>query len=212
MTPDCKLDVTGAPVIRSSALFGVIYSDPPWRLDNNVKSRAFENHYPTMSTEEICALQIPAAKDCVLYLWATAPKLPDAIQVMTAWGFCYKTHLIWDKEAIGCGWWVRGQHELLLIGTRGHVRTPPPELRISSVVRSRRGQHSSKPDKIRDWIARCNPSARRLEMFARPYTEMWPKHEGWETWGNELPNDVAMTPNIIVSHSFVVYHFSWLPF
>jgi N6-adenosine-specific RNA methylase IME4 len=75
------------------------------------------------------------------------------------------------------------------------VRTPPPPLRIPSVFRAKRGKHSSKPDQIRDWIAKWNPTEPKLEMFARPYTEMWPKHEGWETWGNELPNDVAMTPN-----------------
>ena len=58
-----------------------------------------------------------------------------------------------------------------------------------------RGSHSSKPNQVRDWIAKWYPNERKLEMFARPYTEMWPKHDGWETWGNELPNDVAMTPN-----------------
>ena len=195
MMPDCKLDVTGAPVIASSALFGVIYCDPPWRRDNNAQSRAVENHYPTMTTEEICALKIPAAKNCLLLMWAIVPMLPESLDVIKAWGFQYKSHLVWDKENIGCGWWVRNQHELLLIATRGNVKTPPPELRIASVVRSKRSAHSSKPDKIRDWIAKWHPTERKLEMFARPYTEMWPKHDGWETWGNELPNDVAMTPN-----------------
>lgn len=109
-----------------TAAYGVIYADPPWRYDDATPNRAVENHYPTMSNEEICALPVPAADDCVLYLWATAPKLREALEVMEAWGFNYRTHAIWDKVKIGMGYWFRGQHELLLIGTRGDVRTPPP--------------------------------------------------------------------------------------
>ncbi len=196
-TVNCKLDVTGAVSIASSALFGVIYCDPPWRRENSVASRATENHYPTMSVEEICAIEVPAAKNCVLWMWATSPNLADAIAVIAAWGFTYKTHAVWDKEIIGCGWWFRNQHELLMVATRGKMSPPAQPDRISSVIRARRSTHSSKPDRVRDLIAKWYPGERKLEMFARPYTEMWPKHEGWETWGNELPNDVAMTPNIV---------------
>lgn len=148
-----------------------------------------------MDTNDLCALKVPAAKNSVLYLWATAPKLLEAVQVIAAWGYCYKTHAIWDKEKVGMGYWFRGQHELLMVATRGKMSPPEQALRISSVIRSRRGSHSSKPDQVREWIAKWFPNERKLEMFARPYTEMWPKHDGWETWGNELPNDVAMTPN-----------------
>lgn len=184
-----------APV-SSMRLFGVIYCDPPWRYDfAETDNRAIENKYPTMSIDELCALKVPGAKDSVLYLWATAPKLLEAVQVIAAWGYTYKTHAIWDKEKVGMGYWFRGQHELLMVGTRGKMSPPEQALRIGSVIRSRRGSHSSKPDQVREWIAKWFPAERKLEMFARPYTEMWPKHEGWETWGNELPNDVAMTPN-----------------
>lgn len=184
------------PPLVSSALFGVIYCDPPWRYDFAAcEETSIEKHYPTMATEEICALKVPAEKNCVLYMWATAPKLLDAIAVMNAWGFQYKTHAIWDKQRSGMGYWFRGQHELLMVATRGKVSPPAPELRTSSLLSYPRGKHSSKPDKVRELIAAWFPVSRKLEMFARPWTEMWPKLEGWETWGNELPNDVAMTPN-----------------
>jgi len=98
----------------------------------------------------------------VLYLWATAPKLLEAIEVMKAWNFSYKTHAIWDKEKIGMGYWFRGQHELLLVGTKGHFSPPAASLRIPSVIREARnsqqetrcgqGAHSqvlSKPQETR---------------------------------------------------------------
>lgn len=182
--------------LKCNGLFGVIYCDPPWRHDFfKSKSRSTENHYPTMTTPEICALQVPSSENCVLFMWATAPKLTDAMQVIEAWGFAYRTHAIWDKLKIGLGYWFRGQHELLMVSTRGHKPPPPEGQRISSVIRSPRSSHSSKPDQVRDWIAKWYPNERKLEMFARPYTEMWPKHVGWETWGNELTNDVEITLN-----------------
>lgn len=135
---------------------------------------------------------LPKCQDCVLFMWATAPKLVDAMDVIKAWDFNYRTHAIWDKVHIGLGYWFRGQHELLMVATRGQKSPPPENQRISSVIRSPRSAHSSKPDQVRDWIAKWYPNDRRMEMFARPYTAFWPKHDGWETWGNELPNDVAI--------------------
>ena len=97
--------------------YSVIYADPPWRYSfSKSHTRDIENQYPTLTVEEIAALSIPAAKEAVLYLWATAPKLREALHVMDAWGFEYKTHSIWDKEILGMGYWFRGQHELLLVG------------------------------------------------------------------------------------------------
>ena len=85
------------------------------------------------------------------------------------------------------------RREIEVLGTGNPA--PDAKRRIGSVMRFPRGSHSSKPDRVRDLIAKWYPGERKLEMFARPYTDFWPKHEGWETWGNELPNDVAMTPN-----------------
>jgi N6-adenosine-specific RNA methylase IME4 len=164
--------------------YAVIYADPPWRYDDSTPTRAIENHYPTMAVEEICALQIPAEDHCVLYLWATAPKLREAMTVIDAWGFNYRTHAIWDKVKLGMGYWFRFQHELLMVATKGDVRTPLPELRISSVIRCPRGQHSRKPDYVRDMIEKWYPNAARLEMFSRL------KRPGWEVFGNQVEYDL----------------------
>jgi len=102
--------------------YQVIYADPPWRYSfSKSKSRKIENQYPTMSVEEICAMDIPSDDNAVLYLWATSPKLLEAIKVMEAWGFTYKTHAIWDKEKVGMGYWFRGQHEILMVGVKRQI-------------------------------------------------------------------------------------------
>lgn len=99
-------------------LYGVIYADPPWsyNLDYEGNSRSVTNQYQTMSIADICALKVPAAADCVLYLWAVTPLLPEALDVIKAWGFKYKSCAVWDKVKLGMGYWFRGQHELLLVG------------------------------------------------------------------------------------------------
>ena len=172
--------------IERAVRYGVILADPPWRYSNSSPTygRRIERHYPTMPMEEICALQVPSASNAVLYLWATAPLLQDAILVMEAWGFKYKSHAVWDKCRVGMGYWFRGQHELLLIGVKGKVHPPIPSLRVPSVFRSKRTKHSRKPAEIRNMIACWFPNERKLEMFAREKTE------GWDVFGNEVESDV----------------------
>ena len=166
-------------------LYGVIYADPPWsyNLDYEGNSRSVTNQYQTMSIADICALKVPAAADCVLYLWAVTPLLPEALDVIKAWGFKYKSCAVWDKVKLGMGYWFRGQHELLLVGARGKVRTPAAALRISSVIRCTRGLHSRKPDYVRDQIAAWYPEP-RLEMFTRT------KRPGWDAFGNQVEHDL----------------------
>lgn len=171
-----------------TALFDVIYADPPWRYDNGTPGREVERHYPTMSQDDICALPVPAAPDAVLFLWAVAPKLPDALQVMDAWGFTYRTSAVWDKERAGMGYWWRGQHEHLLVGVRGQWSPPAPHLRVPSVIREERGRHSRKPDKVRNMIATWWPDAARLELFCR-----YPS-PGWSVWGNQVDSSLAGLP------------------
>ena len=162
----------------SSHCYQVIYADPPWNYPFG-RNRP-ETHYKTMTVEEICDLDVCAADDAVLLIWATSTRLPLAFQVMEAWGFEYKTHAIWDKVKIGMGYWFRGQHELLLVGTRGKWPPPEPSQRIASVIREPRGRHSRKPDTIREWIELTWPKAKRIELFAR---EAW---KGWDTFGNQV--------------------------
>jgi len=156
-------------------LYSVIYADPPWKYDfSETKARKVENHYPTMELHEIKNLQIPAAPDAVLFLWATAPKLPEALEVMNAWGFQYKTSAAWDKQKIGNGYWFRGQHELLLVGVKGDFSPPLENNRPSSLHSEPRRQHSRKPDYYYQMIEQMIPAARYLELFARrQHSDKW---------------------------------------
>ena len=142
-------------------------------------ARQNEQHYPSMALADIKALPIPAADDCVLFLWATVPLLPEAIETMRAWGFTYKSASTWVKDKAGTGYWVRGIVEHLLIGRRGDVPSPAPGDQFPGVIEAPRRAHSEKPDIFAEHIARLFPNVPKLEMFAR---ELRP---GWDAWGNE---------------------------
>jgi N6-adenosine-specific RNA methylase IME4 len=174
--------------------YQVIYADPPWRYDfSKDKTRAIENHYPTMSVEEIKALDVPSDSNAVLYLWATAPKLQEGLDVVKAWGFQYRTHAIWDKETVGMGYWFRGQHELLLVGVKGIVSPPIPTQRIASVIRQSKAAHSRKPDYVREMIGAWFPTASKLEMFARRNeTNLFQQEIEWDVWGNQVKSDLTL--------------------
>lgn len=166
-----------------SQLYGLVYADPPWRFEPYSREtgmdRAADNHYPTEGTDAICAMVPPVAKDAVLFLWATAPMLPDGLQVMRAWGFAYKSHVIWVKDRIGTGYWARNKHELLLIGTRGAIPAPSPGEQFCSVVDAPLGRHSAKPASFAEMIESMFPSLPKLEMFCRS------PRAGWDVWGNQ---------------------------
>jgi N6-adenosine-specific RNA methylase IME4 len=161
--------------------YQIIYADPPWRYSfSKSNSRKIENQYPTMTQKELCALSVPADDNSALYLWTTAPKLLEGLEVMKAWGFTYKSQAVWDKKRIGMGYWFRGQHEILLVGTKGKFSPPEQKDRRSSVFEFTRGQHSKKPDEVRDLVKAWFPDANRVELFCR-----YPA-EGWDVWGNEV--------------------------
>lgn len=163
--------------------YGVLYADPPWRFEPRSREtgmdRSPDNHYPTMTLPEILSVPAPAADDCVLFLWATVPMLREALQVMDAWGFEYKSHIVWRKDRAGTGYWVRCQHELLLIGTRGAPPAPAPGEQPISCQEFSLGGHSEKPDDYAWMIEAMFPTLPRLEMFARG------PREGWDVHGNE---------------------------
>lgn len=151
--------------------FAVVYADPPWKYDfSPTDSRAIENQYPTMSLDELTEYAgVPEDKNCLLVMWATAPKLRDALQVLEAWNFRYVTHGVWDKERLGMGYWFRSVHEDLLIGVRGQVSPPEEKLRIPSMFREKRDEeHSRKPDMIYDYIESWFPNQKYVELFGRP--------------------------------------------
>ena len=162
--------------------FDIVYADPPWRYEEASASpnRAIENQYQTMEVEDIMAIHIPSNEDSLLLLWATAPKLIEALQVMEAWGYKYRTNIVWDKQKIGMGYWARGQHEILLIGVKGEFSPPQVEDRISSIYSEKRTEHSKKPEFFYHWIEKCWKGKTKLEMFARE------ARKGWEVFGNQL--------------------------
>lgn len=170
--------------LDTEARYPVIYADPPWRYENppiGATSRAIENHYPTMTLDEICAMPVGklAADDALLYLWATAPKLEECFEVIRAWGFEYRTHMVWDKEKIGMGYHARNQHELLLICKRGNIPPPAPGTQPSSVYREARGEHSAKPAFFAEMIEGAYPGLPKIELFCRD------PRPGWVAWGNQ---------------------------
>jgi N6-adenosine-specific RNA methylase IME4 len=178
-----------ASVALGSKLYGVIHADPPWRFEPYSRAtgldRAADNHYQTMAVDDICALTVPAADDCVVFLWATVPMLPEALRVLDAWGFSYRSHFVWLKDRIGTGYWNRNQHELLLIGTRGDIPAPAPGEQFASVIEATVGAHSAKPAAFAEMIEEMFPHAALLEMFARA------PRLGWDSWGNEAAREAA---------------------
>lgn len=161
-------------------LFAVVYADPPWSYDNSGLSQSAASHYETMTIDDICALDVAAhcVPETVLFLWATSPLLPEALQVIEAWGFSYKASMVWDKgEAPGIGWFVQTEHELLLIATRSE--NVHPKVKPRSVVHIPPTRHSAKPEEFYNIIA---------AMYDGPYVELFArqKRDGWESWGNEV--------------------------
>ena len=164
--------------------YGVIYADPPWRFEpysvETGSDRAADNHYPTMTVNDIAEIELPVGPSCVLFMWATVPMLELAIKLMHRWTFEYKSACAWYKPQIGTGYWFRNQLELLLVGTHGDVPAPAMGYQPPQVITADRGAHSEKPDAFADMIAAMFPNVPKLEMFART------RRPGWDVWGNQL--------------------------
>lgn len=165
--------------------YGVVVADPPWKYEDRgfqKPQRWIEHHYDTLETPEICDMDWNGnlAADCILYLWTTAPKYPDALEVMESWGFRYKTQFCWVKPGIGLGIWARNQHELVLLGVRGKKKAPGRTELVSSVFYGPSGRHSEKPGYLQDMIDGQRPGVRKLELFARR------RRMGWDSWGLEF--------------------------
>jgi len=172
--------------------YNIVLADPPWRYDNKGGQGVAENHYPTMSIEDICALPVAdiAAKDSALFLWATFPMLPEALRVIEAWGFKFKTvAFVWLKQNrraktwfYGLGFWTRGNAEICLLATRGKPKRQDNS--IHQFIISPLEAHSKKPDEARDKIVRLMGDLPRVELFARQTPP------GWDVWGNEVNSTI----------------------
>jgi N6-adenosine-specific RNA methylase IME4 len=189
-----KKTEAAAKELGGSKLYSVIYADPPWRFEpwsrETGMDRAADNHYPSMTDDEICALKIPAAPDCALFLCATAPMLAQAFKVMEAWGFKYKSIMVWIKNREGTGYWFRNQVEFLLVGIKGKIPAPAMGEQPPQVVHEPVGRHSEKPTVFAETIEKMFPNLSKVELFARK------QRPGWATWGNEAPEtgDLVAAP------------------
>lgn len=159
--------------------FDVILADPPWKYDINTRGSP-DDHYDVMEDQDISKLKIPSSDNCVLFMWGTAPKLPEALAVIEAWGFTYKTNMVWVKDKIGTGYYFRGKHELLFVAVKGTPLIPEEVDRPESVLIAPRTTHSKKPEEVYGIIERMYPNAKYLELFARN------TRNNWQSWGNEI--------------------------
>lgn len=185
---------------RHHKSYGTILADPPWRFANRTGKMAPEHQrlsrYSTMSTQEIMDLPVGelALPQSHLYLWVPNALIAEGLDVMKAWGFTYKTNMVWYKtrkdggpDGRGVGFYFRNVTELILFGIRGKIRTFSPGRRQVNIITSQKREHSRKPDELYEIIEECSPSP-FLELFARY------RREGWTQWGNEIDADETGNP------------------
>jgi N6-adenosine-specific RNA methylase IME4 len=172
--------------------FSTILADPPWQFTNRTGKVAPEhrrlNRYTTLTLDQICDLPVAEilAPVAHLYLWCPNALLPEGLRVLAAWGFQYKSNIVWHKvrkdggsDGRGVGFYFRNVTELVLFGVRGkNARTLPPGRSQVNYIGTRKREHSRKPDEQYKIIERCSP-APRLELFARG------PRKGWTVWGNQ---------------------------
>lgn len=188
--------------------FQTILADPPWRFQNRTGKVAPEHkrlsRYSTMELDEICALPVPeiTATKAHLYLWVPNALLPDGLRVLSAWGFEYKTNIIWEKirkdgapDGRGVGFYFRNVTEMLLFGVKGDKnRTLDPARSQVNLLRVQKREHSRKPDEFYPLIERCSPGP-YLELFARG------ARENWTVWGNQASEHYEPTWPTYANHT-----------
>ena len=191
--------------------YKTIYADPPWQFQNRTGKVAPEhkrlNRYPTMKLEDIMKLPVGDVADekSHLYLWVPNALLPEGFQVMEAWGFEYKTNLIWEKtrkdgepDGRGVGFYFRNVTEILLFGIKGEKnRTLDPGRSQVNLIRAMKKEHSRKPEEFIDLIEKCS-NAPYLEVFARG------NRDSWDMWGNQATEDYEPDWNTYSNHTMAV--------
>ncbi|MBR3803911.1 MAG: adenine methyltransferase [Clostridia bacterium] len=180
-------------IFNTNKKYSIIYADPPWQYkvwskDTGLK-RSAESHYNTMQKEEIQGLPIRELtdKNAVLFLWVTYPCLQEGIELITKWGFTYKTCAFsWVKlnkksntPFTGMGYYTRANNEICLLATKGKV-LPRKSKTVKQIVMTKIEEHSKKPSIVRDRITNLFGDLPRLELFARQHAD------GWDCWGNEV--------------------------
>lgn len=164
--------------------YDILLADPPFRYESGTcdPKDSIETKYETMHLNDLKSMWFMihelAAKDCILYMWAMPPKLTEAVELMNAWGFRFRSSAVWDKLSIGLGYWFRQQHESILVGIRGRPHPPEKEFRVSSIFNGKRGKHSEKPHSLHHMIDVAYPDKRKIELFAEQL------YFGWDAWGH----------------------------
>ncbi|HEV2417674.1 MAG TPA: MT-A70 family methyltransferase [Terriglobia bacterium] len=186
------MQIANSILKAASGKYGTILIDPPWRFANRTGKMAPEHkrlhRYSTMAFDEIAALPVGkiAAEKSHLYLWCPNALVAEALEIMKAWGFNYKTNIVWYKvrkdggpDGRGVGFYFRNVTELILFGIKGRIRTLAPGRSQVNVIVTRKQEHSKKPDELYEIIKRCSPG---------PHCELFSRHrvEGWLQWGDEL--------------------------
>ena len=166
-------------LVKAGKKFGCIYADPPWQYGNQTTRAATDNHYVTMTVDDIAAMPIGqlAADQCHLHLWTTNGFLVDALAILDRWGFEFKSTFIWVKPQLGIGNYWRCSHEIMLLGVKGGLTFPPSG--VPSWINADRTAHSAKPEKVRALIEQMSPGP-RLELFGRKAVQ------DWVVFGNEV--------------------------
>ncbi|MCS3725468.1 Spo0J and IME4 domain-containing protein [Bradyrhizobium betae] len=184
---DIRKKAEASTSLPTGRKFPLIYLDPPTKFAAGDSDRSTENHYPTMTEEEISALPIAdlALDKCVMLIWTTVPWLEKTLRLIKGWGFEYKSCAVWDKVDIGLGYWWQNQHEILISASRGDPVTPENGSILGpSLYREKRGRHSAKPEYFRSMIDGV-PEWKdwpKVELFPRVNGSL---PNGWFGWGNE---------------------------
>ena len=180
--------------------YQIIYADPPWKFSSKqlqkYKGKRFRNlnyEYETANPKNFENLNIPTNKDCVLFLWTTDAHLVEALRLIKAWGFKYKTvGFIWKKitskgnQVSTLGAWTMKNCELCLMATKGQMLKYKKVNNIKQLIGAERTNHSKKPNIFAEKIVELFGDLPRLEMFARD------KKQGWDVWGNEVNSDIKL--------------------
>lgn len=172
----------------------VIVADPPWPHTNGSRTNSGKSpKYPLMNLREIAALGPTvvslAGDNAVLYIWATSPHLPGAIDTVQAWGFKYRSFHVWSKVRVACGFWSRSNAELCIIAERGRPAAPPASMLSTSIIEGspEASGHSTKQSIVHEMIERLWPEAKKIELFARR------RRDGWHSYGGDLGHCINQT-------------------
>jgi N6-adenosine-specific RNA methylase IME4 len=176
--------------------YEILYADPPWDYNGKLQHANGKkpvasaiDHYNTMKLDDLIKLNVNgvAAPNSLLFMWSSSPHLPQAIDLMKAWGFQYKTiAFVWYKEKTNPGYYTMSECEICIVGKKGNIPSPRGARNIRQFLSKLRGKHSEKPSEIRERIEKMFPTQKKLELFARE------KKDGWDVFGNEVAESITI--------------------